>query len=164
VRKRSAAIFFAVLLSACVENAQVARRLGSIRTSSTSPVVADLSFVDSGRWTIFALSRSSTASAWPFPFHAQILSADGKVLIEREVTEVPEFSHPNGREGVTWRVDTLSEPFESNFDDEGLMPIDHALKDGERYTLRLHFSPAVDAEYQVHVLEDRAVYPWETGT
>ena len=158
------AIVVGLLLTACGENAQVMRELGVVRTSSTSPVVAELSFVDSGRWTVFEFSRSPAMSAWPIPFHAQIVNAGGKVLLEREVTDAPEVACEDGGKRVTWRVDTLSEPFESNFDEEGLMPIDRVLKDGERHTLRLRFSPGVKGEYQVYVLETRRIYPWHEGT
>ncbi|MDP9192120.1 MAG: hypothetical protein M3P06_10520 [Acidobacteriota bacterium] len=148
-------------LAACGEERQVMRQIGVIRTSSASPVIAEMTFVDSGRWTIFEFVDRSSHSTWPLPFHAEISSSDGKVVIEREVTDGPDSTGPGGVRRLTWRVDTLSEPFEGNFDSNGLMPIDHALRDGQSHTLRLRVPPFAEAEYEVYLLENRRVYPWE---
>ena len=161
MRNHLLVLILAVFVTACGENRQVMRAVGVVRTSSTSSVTAELPFVDSGRWTVFELARTSGASTWPLPFHAQIIDVAGNVVIEREVADGPEFIGPDGVRRLTWRVDTLAEPFESNFDGQGLMPIDHVLKDGQRHMLRLRFAAAAEAEYEVYVLETRRVYSWD---
>jgi len=139
------------------------RPIGVARTSSTASVTTELSVVDSGRWTIFEFAGTSAPPRWPLPFHAQIVDSAGKVVIEREVADGPERTGADGIPRLTWRIDVLSEPFEKNFDGEGLMPIDHALKDGERYTLRLRLPAESEREYEVYVLETRRIYPWDGG-
>jgi hypothetical protein len=157
-------LIVAVLLTSCGEDGQVMRPIGIARTSSTSSVMTELSFVDSGRWTIFEFASTSAELTWPLPFHAQIVDSAGKTVIEREVADGPELTGADGIRRLTWRLDTLSEPFEKNFDDDGLMPIDHVLEDGERYTLRLLLPAGDEREYEVYVLETRRIYPWDHGT
>jgi hypothetical protein len=160
MRKYIPVVTLSLLFVACSER-QVARPLGIVRTAQESSVTADFQFVDSGRWTVFEFADRTGISEFPLPFHAQVLNADGKVVIEREVIDGPPYTSADGRRMLTWRVDTLAEPFEVNVDDKGLMPVDRVLKDGERYTLRLRFPAGVTAEYQVFHLENRHVYPWE---
>jgi hypothetical protein len=157
-------LIVAVSLTSCGEYRQVMRPIGVARTSSTSSVTTELSFVDSGRWTIFEFASTSAALTWPLPFHAQIVDSAGKTVIEREVADCPELTGADGIRRLTWRLDNLSEPFEENFDGEGLMPIDHVLKDGERYTLRLRLPAGSEREYEVYVLETRRIYRWDDGT
>jgi hypothetical protein len=153
----------ALLLASCGEYRQVMRPIGIARTSSTSTVTTELPFVDAGRWTIFEFAGTSAAS-WPLPFHAEIVDSAGKTVIEREIADAPELTGANGIRRLTWRVDSLVEPFERNIDSKGLMPIDHVLKDGEQYTLRLRLPASSEQKYEVYVLETRRIHPWDHGT
>lgn len=164
MRKLIVALGIVVSLSSCGDYGQVMRPIGVAQTSSTSSVTTDLAFVDTGRWTIFEFADAFSASTWPLPFHAQILDSAGRTVIEREIATGPEVTGADGIRRLTWRIDTLSEPFENNFDGEGLMPIDRVLKDGDRYTLRLRLPPGGEQKYEVYVLETRRIYPWDHGT
>ena len=151
-----------LLLVACAREAQTYLCLGSVTTSVSAETVAELAFVDNGRWTLFMFQEKEPANApWPASFRAEILDRDGKVVLSRVVDDAVPESPSDGRGLLAWRIDTLRAPFEANLDAQGQLPVDRVLRNGERYVLRITLPAAPARGYDVFLLSNRKVYPWQ---
>ncbi len=153
-----------VCLLGCSERMQVGRVIGEIHRPSGQSVEAELEFVDEGDWTLFAfIEDPGTEVPWPETFSIGILHR-GAGIVEKTVRleeSAPEKSQKYGHRKLYWRADTLHPPFASNIDDNGLLPIDRLLKQGERHLLRVTLPPGPEVTYDVIVVNHRDVYWWE---
>lgn len=153
----------AIVAAGCAEELQVHEHVGSFVTGPSASSVANVAFVDRGRWTIFQLIDSSPAGDWPLPFRVELLDSRDRVLMSKTVDEAVAHSATStkGHRKLTWRFDDQRLPFEANLDSDGNLPIDRVLKHGERYNLRFTLPGSYSHKYEVVVLSLRHAYPWQ---
>jgi hypothetical protein len=162
-RKWATLLLFTTVAAGCGEELQVHEHVGSFVTGPSASSVTDVTFVDRGRWTLFQLIDNSPTGDWPIPFRVELLDSRDRVLMTKTIDDAVSRSEASakGHRKLTWRFDDLRDPFEANLDSDGNLPIDHVLKDGERYNLRFTLPKSHSHKYEVVVLSLRQVYPWQ---